>query len=84
MSCAPFRIERSMMRLPSFPSEGECQALRGDAEHPDCCCRAYPGRGFYVVGHCGHAHGYALLEPDAMAYCTRLNLVPVDAPQEAS
>lgn len=70
--CRPFRVERSKLRLPRFPSRKVCLAL-GDSEHPDCCCRSYPGRGAYVVGACGHAHGWDLDLKDARAQAARLN-----------
>lgn len=74
MSCAPFRVERAQVHLPEFPAVKRCQALREHETHPDCVCRAYPARGYYVFGACGHAHGWDFKREDADAQCERLNL----------
>ena len=72
MSCAPFQVLRSQQRKPLFPSVRTCRALRDHETHPECCCRAYPNRGFYVVGACGHAHAWDLHRADADAQAERL------------
>jgi hypothetical protein len=72
MNCAPFRVERSRIRLPLFPSRKACAAVRLLFGEADCVCRAYPGEGFYVIGACGHAHGWDMDRTEAIAQARRL------------
>ena len=71
--CALLCVDSSIVLKPLFPTVKACQALRSHETHPECCCRAYPGRGFYVLGTCGHAHAWALQRADAEGHAARLN-----------
>jgi hypothetical protein len=66
-------VARSQERLPRFPSRKACFDLRAVFGDTECVCRIYPARGFYVVGACGHAHGWDLARGDAEAQAKRLN-----------
>lgn len=74
MTCAPFTVVRARAAELAFPAREDCVALRR-TEAEDCVCRMYPGAGFYVVGTCGHAHGWNLRRADAGAQAKRLALM---------
>lgn len=71
--CGPFQVVRSQTRKPQFPTLAACREHKAIETVPDCCCRAYPNRGFYLIGKCGHAHCWALRREDADEMAGRLN-----------